>query len=93
MGISGLAFVLVRRKSRFLAGSLAELGMNRGSADLLMSKEKKARAVAAGAGSSGKSGGADKFAVKRRYPRFTLDARLQVRMFQDGEYRTCWGRH
>jgi hypothetical protein len=66
--------------------------MNRGSAGLLMSKEKKARAVGVGAGSSGKSGGADKFAVKRRYPRFTLDARLQVRMFQDGEYRTCWGR-
>jgi hypothetical protein len=28
----------------------------------------------------------------RRFPRFTLDVRLQVRMFQDGEFRTCWGR-
>ncbi len=28
----------------------------------------------------------------RRYPRFAIDARLQVRMFQAGEFRTCWGR-
>ena len=28
----------------------------------------------------------------RRYPRFTLDVRLQVRMFQAGEFRSCWGR-
>ncbi|HXO36004.1 MAG TPA: PilZ domain-containing protein [Candidatus Acidoferrales bacterium] len=28
----------------------------------------------------------------RRYPRFAIDARLQVRMFQGGEFRTCWGR-
>jgi hypothetical protein len=28
----------------------------------------------------------------RRFPRFVLDARMQVRMFQDGEFRTCWGR-
>lgn len=28
----------------------------------------------------------------RRYPRFTLDVRLQVRMFQGGEFRSCWGR-
>jgi hypothetical protein len=28
----------------------------------------------------------------RRFPRFALDARLQVRMFQDSEFRTCWGR-
>ncbi len=27
----------------------------------------------------------------RRYPRFSIDARLRVRMFQDGEFRTCWG--
>jgi hypothetical protein len=31
-------------------------------------------------------------ARKRRYPRFALDLRLQVRMFQDGEFRSCWGR-
>ena len=28
----------------------------------------------------------------RRYPRFALDARMQVRMFQGGEFCTCWGR-
>jgi hypothetical protein len=28
----------------------------------------------------------------RRYPRFPIDTRLQVRMFQDGEFRSCWGR-
>jgi hypothetical protein len=28
----------------------------------------------------------------RRYPRFALDARLQVKMFQNGEFRSCWGR-
>src|SRR6202522_2992767 len=28
----------------------------------------------------------------RRYPRFAIDARIQVRMFQDSEFRTCWGR-
>jgi hypothetical protein len=28
----------------------------------------------------------------RRFPRFILDVRMQVRMFQDGEFRTCWGR-
>jgi hypothetical protein len=28
----------------------------------------------------------------RRYPRFAIDARLQVRMFQQGEFRSCWGR-
>ncbi len=27
----------------------------------------------------------------RRYPRFAIDARLRVRMFQDGEFRSCWG--
>jgi hypothetical protein len=28
----------------------------------------------------------------RRYPRFAIDLRLQVRMFQNGEFRNCWGR-
>ncbi len=28
----------------------------------------------------------------RRFPRFALDVRMQVRMFQDGEFRNCWGR-
>lgn len=29
---------------------------------------------------------------QRRFPRFAIDARMQVRMFQAGEFRTCWGR-
>ena len=28
----------------------------------------------------------------RRYPRFLMDVRMQVRMFQGGEFRSCWGR-
>src|ERR1700735_1572711 len=27
----------------------------------------------------------------RRYPRFAIDLRMQVRMFQAGEFRSCWG--
>jgi len=34
----------------------------------------------------------NKYAVQRKYPRFALDVRIQVKMFQDGEFRTCWGR-
>jgi hypothetical protein len=28
----------------------------------------------------------------RRYPRFAMDVRLKVRMFQSGEFQNCWGR-
>src|SRR5579871_5523177 len=64
-----------------------------------MSKEKKARAAAAGAesgsgpdkGTSSPSG-KGKVTYTRRFPRFTIDVRLQVKMFQAGEFRTCWGR-
>jgi hypothetical protein len=31
-------------------------------------------------------------AHQRKYPRFAIDARMQVRMFQGGEFQTCWGR-
>jgi hypothetical protein len=31
-------------------------------------------------------------AYLRRFPRFAVDARIQVRMFQAGEFRNCWGR-
>ena len=31
-------------------------------------------------------------AYVRRFPRFAIDVRLQVRMFQNGEFRNCWGR-
>jgi PilZ domain len=34
----------------------------------------------------------DKPGYKRRYPRFAIDVRIQVRMFQGGEFHTCWGR-
>ncbi len=27
----------------------------------------------------------------RRYPRFAMDARMQVRMFQSGDFQSCWG--
>jgi hypothetical protein len=61
-----------------------------------MGTDKKARAAAASAGdaatnSSAKTS-AGKFSFTRRFPRFTIDIRLQVKMFQDGEFRTCWGR-
>jgi hypothetical protein len=58
-----------------------------------MRMEKKARAAAAGAGeSSSGTAQSGKFEFTRRFPRFALDVRLQVRMFQEGEFRTCWGR-
>ncbi|MFZ0805291.1 MAG: PilZ domain-containing protein [Candidatus Sulfotelmatobacter sp.] len=43
------------------------------------------------AASSEKKSG-NKFAMMRRFPRFTLDVRLQVKMFQNGEFCSCWGR-
>jgi hypothetical protein len=59
-----------------------------------MEPDNKARAAAApDAGTTpASSGPAPKFTFTRRYPRFTIDVRLQVKMFQDGEFRTCWGR-
>jgi hypothetical protein len=61
-----------------------------------MSNEKKAQAAAAGAG-SGSSTSSDhptssKQQYTRRFPRFVIDVRMQVKMFQAGEFRTCWGR-
>jgi hypothetical protein len=58
-----------------------------------MAKEKKARAAAAAvdAPAPGKASGS-KFSFTRRFPRFAIDLRVQVKMFQDGEFRTCWGR-
>jgi hypothetical protein len=62
-----------------------------------MSKEKKAEAAAAaasaGSGTPATAGSsAGKPAFTRRFPRFTIDVRLQVKMFQAGEFRACWGR-
>lgn len=62
-----------------------------------MSTSKKAQAAAASAdtGSGTRAPGnapAAKVPYTRRFPRFTIDMRLQVKMFQAGEFRTCWGR-
>lgn len=61
-----------------------------------MSLDEKSRAAAAASDSTASAaptpapGG--KFTFTRRFPRFAIDVRLQVKMFQDGEFRTCWGR-
>ena len=64
-----------------------------------MSADEKSRAAAAAASDAGATPSgtpapapAGKFTFTRRYPRYTIDVRLQVKMFQDGEFRTCWGR-
>ena len=61
-----------------------------------MAIEKKAQAAAAGAESSSNPSSGErtpgKPAFTRRFPRFVIDVRLQVKMFQAGEFRQCWGR-
>jgi hypothetical protein len=60
-----------------------------------MGTEKKARGAAVGKESEGASypeNPAGKVNFTRRFPRFAIDVRLQVKMFQEGEFRTCWGR-
>ena len=61
-----------------------------------MSSDKKARAAAAGADAASEQNAgtprSPKVTFTRRFPRFPLDVRLQVKMFQAGEFRTCWGR-
>jgi hypothetical protein len=60
-----------------------------------MSKEKKTLAAAEGVGATAldqPAGKSSKATYTRRFPRFTLDVRLQVKMFQAGEFRSCWGR-
>lgn len=57
-----------------------------------MAKKPEAQAAAAVASSTAGKVTGGKFVVNRRYPRFAFDVRLQVKMFQDGEFRTCWGR-
>ncbi|MGC1451642.1 MAG: PilZ domain-containing protein [Candidatus Sulfotelmatobacter sp.] len=61
-----------------------------------MSTEKKAQAAAAAADTgtgtrAPVNAPASKVTFTRRFPRFVIDVRLQVRMFQAGEFRTCWG--
>ncbi len=62
-----------------------------------MSTGKKAEAAAAAADTGSgprlpENARATKVPYTRRFPRFTIDMRLQVKMFQAGEFRTCWGR-
>ena len=61
-----------------------------------MSQERKAQAAAANSEGGAAVPAAPRTATKpqftRRYPRFAIDVRLQVKMFQAGEFRTCWGR-
>lgn len=58
-----------------------------------METDKKAKAAAAdGDGGSSPRQPAGKPSYTRRFPRFPLDVRLQVRMFQDGDFQACWGR-
>lgn len=53
--------------------------------------DNKAHAAAAAEGSTDAPSGS-KVTYTRRFPRFVIDVRLQVKMFQDGEFRSCWGR-
>src|ERR1700752_894760 len=61
-----------------------------------MANEKKAQAAAASADTGSATAATGSPATKpqftRRFPRFTIDVRLQVKMFQAGEFRQCWGR-
>jgi hypothetical protein len=60
-----------------------------------MREEKKALAAAAGADTASTAlapARPAKATYTRRFPRFTIDVRLQVKMFQAGEFRSCWGR-
>ena len=62
-----------------------------------MTTAKKAQAAATNAdtGSGTRAPGnapAARVAYTRRFPRFVIDMRLQVKMFQAGEFRNCWGR-
>ena len=59
-----------------------------------MGTEKKAQAATAAEGgtSSPAKSPAGQVGFTRRFPRFAIDVRLQVKMFQEGEFRTCWGR-
>ena len=62
-----------------------------------MSNDEKAQAAAAAADSgTGPRLPTDsrptKVTFTRRFPRFVIDVRLQVKMFQAGEFRSCWGR-
>jgi PilZ domain len=57
-----------------------------------MNKDDKARAAVAASGTVVDKPPSTKATYTRRYPRFSIDTRMQVKMFQGGEFRSCWGR-
>jgi hypothetical protein len=57
-----------------------------------MGADEKSRAAAADGGTSSSEKSPAKVTFTRRFPRYTIDVRMQVKMFQDGEFRSCWGR-
>src|SRR5215813_11026884 len=60
-----------------------------------MDKDTKARAAAASSDGGTSTPAPNSSPAKpftRRFPRFVIDVRLQVKMFQAGEFRSCWGR-
>jgi hypothetical protein len=57
-----------------------------------MASDKKAKAAAADASGASTARPGGKQTYTRRFPRYALDVRLQVRMFQDGDFQSCWGR-
>jgi len=57
-----------------------------------MAKKLEARAAAAAVRTGAGKAAENKWVTARRFPRFAFDVRLQVRMFQEGEFRSCWGR-
>jgi len=60
-----------------------------------MDKDTKARAAAASSNGGTSTPAPNSSPAKpftRRFPRFVIDVRLQVKMFQAGEFRSCWGR-
>jgi hypothetical protein len=57
-----------------------------------MASDKKAKAAAADAGTASTAKPGGKQTYTRRFPRYPLDVRLQARMFQDGDFQSCWGR-
>jgi hypothetical protein len=57
-----------------------------------MDKKKRAAAAAGSPTEIVDKPPSSKATYTRRYPRFSIDTRMQVKMFQGGEFRSCWGR-
>jgi hypothetical protein len=61
--------------------------LNLEQAEIMSARAKEKATEPVKPASTGKSPG-----YTRRFPRFNIDVRMQVKMFQAGEFRTCWGR-